>query len=63
MNEAPTGKPCPDCGAPMVALRSLERRICTGCRKEWPWLLKPGQPPLVSTNRDRRKEPPCSPRE
>lgn len=49
-------KTCPKCAAPLVALRSLNARICIDCKTEHDWHLAPGQKPLITTNRDNRKE-------
>jgi ssDNA-binding Zn-finger/Zn-ribbon topoisomerase 1 len=51
-----TGKPCPDCGAPMVNLASLNLRQCIGCGHSEHWNLKDGQKPLVNTNRGDKKK-------
>lgn len=55
--ESLIGKPCPSCGEPMTDLRSQQVRQCTNgkCGKAWAWELKPGQKPLITTNRDTRK--------
>jgi DNA-directed RNA polymerase subunit RPC12/RpoP len=50
------GKRCPDCGSPMVDLRSMNTRLCSGCKTEFDWHLAPGQKPLISNNRIDRKE-------
>ncbi len=47
---------CPKCGGPLVPLRSLLLKLCTDCQHEVPWPLAPGQPPLITTNRDKRKD-------
>lgn len=47
---------CPKCGGPLVPLRSLLLKLCTDCQHEVPWPLNPGQPPLITTNRDKRKD-------
>lgn len=49
------GKPCHDCGAPLVSLSSLSRRICSGCKREQAWELEEGQKPLINTSRGDRK--------
>lgn len=64
MTEEPKGLPCPKCGSPMADLRGvpLERaeghRLCSNgkCQHEELWALRQGQPPLISTNRDKRKD-------
>ncbi|MND99971.1 hypothetical protein D3C76_675470 [compost metagenome] len=55
-NPQKTSKICPQCGCDcMVALRSLNRKICPDCRSEVPWTLDEGQRAVVTTNRaDRR---------
>ena len=47
------GKRCPDCGAPMVSLSTIDggQRVCSGCNKTWDWHLKKGQQPLIGNNR------------
>lgn len=40
----------------MVDLRSMNIRMCPGCKAEHPWYLAPGQKPLISNNRIDRKE-------
>ena len=48
-------KECPKCAGPLVDLRSQNLRICSDCKAEYEWSLKPGQPPLITNNRaDRR---------
>ena len=51
------GKRCPDCGAPMVDLRSLDMRLCSSgrCGRVVPWGLAPGQAPLLGSNRSDRR--------
>lgn len=51
----PQGQPCPICGAALSKLSSWERQQCTGCLRYFEWPLKPGQAPLVTSNRDKRK--------
>lgn len=46
---------CPKCGGPLVPLRSLLLKLCNDCKHEVAWPLEPGQPPLITTNRDKRK--------
>lgn len=57
--DRPRGKPCPSCGEPMSDIGTHAERKCTNgkCGKSVKWPLKSGQPPLVTTNRDRRKYP------
>jgi hypothetical protein len=52
------GKRCPDCGAPMTDLRSLNSRMCSNgaCQLMTDWNLSPGQRPLLGNNRIDRKE-------
>lgn len=45
------GKPCPVCCSPLVDLRSLNKRICIGCKREFEWRLEEGQKPLIGSNR------------
>jgi len=45
------GKRCPACWEPLVDLRTLELRLCSGCGAEHPWPLDPGQQPLLGNNR------------
>lgn len=47
--------PCPECGAALTSLSSMNCRLCTGCGAEAPWKLKPGQVPTVGTSRSGRK--------
>lgn len=49
------GNPCPTCGHPLIDLRSLELRICSGCDREYGWPLGAEQAPLVGNNRQRGK--------
>lgn len=53
----PEGRPaCPHCGSvAVVSFSSTEERQCGDCRKVIDWKLKPGQAPLVTNNRDKRK--------
>ena len=49
-------KTCSHCGSDaVVRLSSTQETLCADCRKVTPWKLKPGQPPLVTSNRDKRK--------
>lgn len=45
-------KLCP-CGGPLVALRSLNLRICADCKREIEWRLDEGQRPLIGNNRQK----------
>lgn len=45
---------CPKCGAELLGLSSQRKRICS-CGYEEEWVLEDGRPPLVTTNRDKRK--------
>lgn len=54
MSDEPRGKPCPRCGSPLVALRSMNRRQCVGCGRMFEWLLDEGQRPLIGSNRQDR---------
>lgn len=47
--------PCPECGAALTSLSSMNCRLCTGCGAEVPWKLKPGQVPTVGSSRQGRK--------
>lgn len=49
-------KHCPKCGGPLVPLRSLMVKLCIDCKSSLDWPLNPGQPPLITTNRDKRKD-------
>ena len=51
-----TGKPCPECGTPMVGYSSIDLRECVGCKHSEPWKLDEGQKPLLTNNRDVRKD-------
>lgn len=46
---------CPDCGAPLHPIRSQFMKMCGSCDYQEPWDLKPGQKPLIGSNRDVRK--------
>lgn len=53
-----TTKLCPHCGHDVVVpLRSLNSKICNGCKKEFPWSLDPGQKPLLAPSRADRRPP------
>lgn len=52
-----TTKICPQCGSDaVVALRSMDKKLCSDCKAEWPWKLDPGQKPLVASSRADRKQ-------
>ena len=51
-----TGKPCPNCGTPMVGIGTHQVRECVGCHTTHPWPRGEDQPPLVTNNRDTRKD-------
>lgn len=59
MNDGARGLPCPTCSEPLSNIGSQFQRHCTNgqCKAIWPWELKPGQKPLISSNRDKRKDP------
>lgn len=47
---------CPTCRAELVALRSINAKMCSGpCKTMYDWQLAPGQKPLVGSNRQDRK--------
>lgn len=52
---APQGKKCPACDSPLVDLRSINKRKCSGCKQEYDWPLNEGQRPLIGSNRSDRK--------
>lgn len=43
-----------DCGGALVNLTSMNKRICSDCKKEYEWNLDEGQKPLISSNRGDR---------
>lgn len=51
----PRGKPCPHCNSPLVDLRSMNRRQCSGCGRYYAWELSEGQKPLIGSSRQDRK--------
>lgn len=51
----PTKDCCPACGSPLHPLRSQFMKMCGSCDYQEPWELKPGQKPLIGSNRDTRK--------
>lgn len=48
---------CPTCRAELVALRSINAKLCSNgkCQQVIDWQLAPGQKPLVGSNRQDRK--------
>lgn len=47
---------CPECNDNnLIRFSSLDKSVCSQCGMEIPWRLKPGQPPIVSSSRDRRR--------
>ena len=49
---------CPHCAdRNLIRYSSISKQQCSGCGALLPWDLKEGQKPLVSNNRDKRKEP------
>jgi len=50
-------RPCPDCGGPLCALRSMDKLMCSDCKAEFKWTLDLGQRSLVGNNRQDRKTP------
>lgn len=52
VEDKPKGKPCNDCGSPLVNLYgSGGGRICSGCKREFDWQLDKNQKPLIGSNR------------
>ena len=51
-----TGKPCPECGTPMVGYSSIDLRECVGCDHSEPWELAEGQKPLINSSRGDKKK-------
>ena len=52
VEDNPKGKPCPECGSPLVNLYgSGGGRICSGCKREFEWQLDKNQKPLIGSNR------------
>ncbi len=51
-----TGKPCPNCKAPMVGYSSIDLRECVGCDHSEPWKLAEGQKPLINSSRGDKKK-------
>lgn len=53
-----TTKICPECRSDaVVGLRSMNLKICSDCKAEWPWTLAPGQKPLIAPSRADRRPP------
>lgn len=47
---------CPKCNDPkLIRFSSLDKSVCSYCGVDIPWRLKPGQPPIVSSSRDKRR--------
>lgn len=44
-----------DCGTETIKLSSHDKVWCPKCQVFAPWPLKENQPPLVTSNRDKRK--------
>lgn len=54
VEDIPKGKPCPECGSPLVNLYgSGGGRICSGCKREFEWQLDKNQRPLIRNNRSK----------
>lgn len=48
-----TTKICRHCGSRyLVGLTSLKIKICADCKKETPWFLEPGQPPIFDGTKE-----------
>lgn len=57
VEDNPKGKPCPECGSPLVNLYgSGGGRICSGCKREFEWQLDENQRPLIGSNRMSKTE-------
>jgi hypothetical protein len=50
-DEVPDRPVSPCCGAPFMAQRSFNKKVCYDCGVEYPWQLKPGQKPLIVATR------------
>lgn len=37
----------------LILLRSLRKKVCIYCYKEYKWPLKEGQKPLITSSRDK----------
>jgi len=47
---------CDKCGdTHFIRFSSLQKKRCAACGAEYPWRLKPGQRPIVTSSRDKRK--------
>lgn len=46
---------CPQCGGTLHPIRSQFIKMCGSCDYQEPWELKPGQKPLIGSNRGTRK--------
>jgi len=42
---------CKECGYPLMLLSSLNKKICYNCGKEFAWILKYKQKPLIKHQR------------
>lgn len=42
---------CPKCDAPLVALKSQNKKLCVDCLNQVPHELKPNQEPLIKAQR------------
>ena len=51
-----TGKPCPECGAPMVGYSSIDLRECVGCDHSEPWKLEEGQKSILGNSKGKKQE-------
>lgn len=48
-NDDRSVSPC--CNAPFMSQRSYNKKVCYDCGLEYPWVLKPGQQPLIKAQR------------
>lgn len=48
-NDSTPVSPC--CNAPFMSQRSYNKKVCYDCGLEYPWVLKPGQQPLIKAQR------------
>ena len=47
---------CPHCGdGRLIKYSSMRKKQCSKCGALLPWELKDGQPPIVTSNRDKRR--------
>lgn len=44
-------KGCTECGGAQILLRSMNKKVCTGCGTVEPWRLKENQKPLICAQR------------